>query len=471
MIQPSQAFCGLVLAGLACHLAGPVVLVCSVLVHLGLTCGAARRVDIITDAGEEVDDEVALWTVIQECRRDPRLRVRAFFTDPDGRARFMGMLDAPLPRNFHAASISELTPPAPDTVLLQIGPVRSRHLPAAETYVDRATRLRHVLLGECGRTLNSQRDARPVADAFCEGASQAVVVRSTAAVPCFTPGVLPDAFLGLALDVAMRNLVGRARPGGGIGKFIVHLVAEAVGANYRAAASLGSPAEEVEVDEEAIHATVEAYLALLEADGLRVQSDGRTNSVRGVTRDQIVQGYAFILRQLARVLGLQPRMYFSRDATGAWDRQWVDRTRAPKSLNDARAAFEELVTREDRELTPAYDVVAAALALDVAYQPVVRASAWALCVLVACALATRDVRVGLGVTAIASAWVWSGASRSGVRARFDDVEDGSPGVRTVVLRSAEYARGVGALMAPRSTLPFAAAVASCLVLVLAVAVQ
>ena len=174
------------------------------------------------------------------------------------------------------------------------------------------------------------------------------------------------------IKIGWRNTVGRANPF--VGKFISHLVVKGVGANYKTVDTVLhaclSP-EEIAEESWAKNAATELaknYLERLQTTApdsldpsydevdddtfklkgspedtavqegvvqfrvshtdvkpqklrLLVDGEGKTNSVAGVTADQIVEGYTFILVVLNKLFGV-PIEFFESGQPGKWQPQW-----------------------------------------------------------------------------------------------------------------------------------------------------
>lgn len=197
----------------------------------------ANNLVVVTDFGEECDDEVVTLLVPPSAR--------LVFTDEERFEEHVAQY-----RSFggtcsvhHVHELWNLLRDDPAAVILQIGPLHERvhgmlRVPADISYD-------WYLVGALGNTLNSKGDALENAKALRDGAATAWIVdtdRGRGAFP-FSYGqlqavlkhrLLPTQFHRIAehvLSVGWRNTVGRANPLAG--KFVAHLVVPGVGANYQ----------------------------------------------------------------------------------------------------------------------------------------------------------------------------------------------------------------------------------------------
>lgn len=336
----------------------------------------AKNLIVLTDFGEECDDEVTSLLVPESAK--------LVFTDEEHFDKNVAKY-----REFggkckvhHVSELAGLFEKH-NNVVLQIGPVHED----PHGVIDVSTqKYDWYLVGTIGVTLNSKGDAQKNAEHLRDSAQSAYIVdtaRGKGAFP-FTYNQLTAALKGRITDeqlekiaehvikIGWRNTVGRANPF--VGKFIAHLVVKNVGANYKTVDTVLraclSP-EEIAKEPWATATATASKLAknylerlqttapdLLDPDydelddgtfklkgsteditedgvqfgvphtnvkpqkfRLLVDEEGNTNSVAGVKANQIVEGYTFILVVLNYLFGV-PIEFFESGQPGKWQPQW-----------------------------------------------------------------------------------------------------------------------------------------------------
>jgi len=195
----------------------------------------AKNLIVLTDFGEECDDEVTSLLVPDSAK--------LVFTDEEHFDKNVAKY-----REFggkckvhHVSELAGLFEKH-NNVVLQIGPVHEH----PHGVIDVSTqKYDWYLVGTIGGTLNSKGDAQKNAEHLRDSAQSAYIVdtaRGKGAFP-FTYNQLTAALKGRITDkqlekiaehvikIGWRNTVGRANPF--VGKFIAHLVVKNVGANYK----------------------------------------------------------------------------------------------------------------------------------------------------------------------------------------------------------------------------------------------
>ena len=387
-------------------------------------------IDVVTDLGEECDDEVACLMLYDRCARDKNLFARIFFTNPAGRSLFIQLLEERLilPNckllQFRKSTFKSNTGPDP-TLLLQIGPIASKHLGTCKEYTTKP--FHYILLGEKGKTLNSNGDALSVATLFSTRATRVLIVatRGGAGAPKFTMSSLK--FLGgkdseivkHVVKIGFRNSVGRACVNGG--NYVAHLVAaHEKGANYQTVKSIAehlnaesckqsnqyikptewkcfnTPSLELHVepynlsqqDSDAWHCfesyrqrsimrVVDKYITGLVDNGLVEDKDGLIGPKK-VTLAEIKEGYAFILDVLHQEFGIPIDLFCSQSPSREWLTTWDFQKDSPEfeeTYSGISDTHTDMLLAYDRwrhclslsphmELTPAYDCIAMLAAFD-----------------------------------------------------------------------------------------------------------
>lgn len=372
---------------------------------------ACRKViDVITDLGEECDDEAACLWLYNLCTQNSMLIARVFFTNKIGILNFKQLLEGrkEIP-NFHMFDFNAetFTPYEVDrlwpTLLVQISPIKSCHLDICQKYSTKA--FDYILLGELGNSLNSNNDARVVATFLLSKADYGVCVatRGGQGAPNFTVadmehlGGIESEIVKHIIKIGFRNSVGRAGAAGG--KNVAHLVAaHEIGANYQTVVSIAktlgieskpdmwgevavapcsrSSSNKMERQSN-IMCIVKQYFEELLDHGLVVKSDRSTNAKGGVSVNEIQCGYAFIIDVLNQAFDVPIDFFSSQTPSRDWHKQWDFKKKSPhfkqtfsgivdmqSRMLTAYAKFCTQVRDKNLELTPAYDVVAIAAALD-----------------------------------------------------------------------------------------------------------
>ena len=321
--------------------------------------GTKQNLLIVTDFGEETDDEIV--ALLSSKLISYGFKVHLLFTSPrapEQIKRYKSWLveTAKNQASFKMASTSSLMddfnfesffPKKGVNKVLHIGPVHANQPGGSDLLVNMAKNLMKVsyefyLLGEYGATVNSKADALPVAALLHQFSKQTHIIDTARGRGAFkfTYEALKTLFgkdhsiIGHVAKIGWRNTVGRANPFPA--KFIAHLVATGgKGANYEVVRGLDeiftaeerTPVRKVTPDiEKAAQDLAEGYLAALQAAPLAflklsVEEGGRTNSVAGVTAKQIVEGYKFILLGLYKWFGV-PIEFFESGKPEDWKAQW-----------------------------------------------------------------------------------------------------------------------------------------------------
>lgn len=366
---------------------------------------APKFMDIVTDLGEECDDEVACLLVYKRCAAEHTLFVRIFFTDPKGRGNFMELLDGkPMLPNLQLLAFTEDTFKSNEnqTLLVQIAPINKKYGLFCTEYAKKP--FDYILLGELGSTVNSKGDAEEVATMFITASTSGMCVetRGGEGAPKFSVGGLyplgdeDSPIVEHVLKIGFRNSVGRASATGGA--WIAHLVAaDRVGANYQTCRAIAKsmkivsdpnnwsdyittpPVTFEDYRRRFIMTVVEKYLVKLKKNGLQeIKRGGETNNTHRVTFSQIREGYAFILDVLNQAFDVPIDFFSSQTADRKWHPQWEFNESSPAFEQEfsgqddiherMKTAYSEwkttLTKKPSMETTPAYDIVAIVCAED-----------------------------------------------------------------------------------------------------------
>lgn len=360
-------------------------------------------IDIVTDVGEETDDEVTCLHLYNICEHNRSMIARVFFTNKAGQTMFKRLLgERPDLPNFSTFDFNERTfePNTEKTLLVQISPIPRAQFNIVQAYATKQP-FDYILLGELGTTLNSSKrnGADQAATFLLDEAAWGVCVATGggSGAPPFTVaglksvGGVDSAIVNHCLAIAFRNTVGRASSTGG--RFVAHLVAkDKMGANYQTALSISKRmglTSRRKPSSDKVKKVVDSYIAALqEGDPESPESalvvkydDDSTNSVRpGITLQKIKDGYTFILETLHQAFGVPVDFFASQTPSQKWAPQWEFQPESPRFEAtfsgirgteihaQMRKAFDKFsaVAKEDPDmpLTPAYDCVALAAAFD-----------------------------------------------------------------------------------------------------------
>lgn len=355
-------------------------------------------IDLVTDLGEECDDEAACVHLYNYCERTAGMFARVFFTKENAQIKFKSLLEGKPPElhNFKTFNFNKATFKSKKsnekTLLVQIGPIDKSQLDIVEAYATNP--FDYILLGELGKTLNSNKaDAVHAAEFLLNRSDWGVCVATKGGetVPPFTvAGLQPlgeptSAIVNHCIKIAFRNTVGRASAVGG--QHVAHLVAaHPMGANYQSALSISNylkmdPNKHSVERNTDIKNVVDSYIEKLKVNGLKVLDfEGRTNNHRNVTISEIEDGYTFIIDTLNQAFGVPIDFFASQTDSREWRKEWEFADDSPhfkatfsgisdveihKQMQKAFNTFNAVVkAKPSMPLTPAYDCVALAAAAD-----------------------------------------------------------------------------------------------------------
>ena len=306
------------------------------------------KLAIITDHGEETDDEVTC-RMADILHKKGLIDVKFLFTTKarfsKQKSKFKGWGgDESLVLSLHKEEdresfvkfLNDTSRGTSKTVLLQVGPIHENQLSEKWSPVLTKGSYDYVLVGTLGNTLNSEstKHAAAPAERFLADAKEKIIVDTMGGKGAFKfsyaaldkvlsdhPG--KDKLIDHVCKIGWRNTVGRASPS--LGKIVAHLVAKDVGANYMTIKAMnkalgggelkapkGGKAEQV----------AQKYLNSLKKSeaALTVDKQGVTNS-RKVTEKSIVDGYAEILECLHQHFGV-PYVFLESGGPENWKLQW-----------------------------------------------------------------------------------------------------------------------------------------------------
>ncbi len=294
---------------------------------------------IVTDFGEECDDEVTVALAPKTAQ--------LVFTDKanfDKQVSVYESFGGDKTRVHPVENLWSLLEADKRNVILQIGPIHSKD--HGDLVVPTGSVYEYHLVGLIGKTLNSKGDSKSNAEVLKAGAAKKSIVDTDGGKGAFPfsfshlnkalSGRIPAKEL-LALSehvikIGWRNTVGRASPS--IGMFISHLVVRNSGANYATVQKvLNSCLTSSEATEMALLAARDGtmqkaevlakhYFSKMLEGNLVLGPDGNsTNSIRGATKKGIIEGYTFILVVLNKLFGV-PVEFFESGGGGRWKPEW-----------------------------------------------------------------------------------------------------------------------------------------------------
>lgn len=330
---------------------------------------------VITDFGEETDDEVTcllcnrlhelglvdvrlLFTTDLERFEEQKNRFERWGGNPANVASIYNKNDIFSWFNQGSEEGGEAKEAKEDeekSLILQIGPIHEPTNVAGWHSIWRpslTSAYDYVVVGTFNGVpaLNVKADARASALHLMSGAEDKVVVDTMAGLGAFnfSASALNRLFpFGYSYDeslsygtihehvcrIGWRNSVGRASPFAA--RFVAHLVSEPVGAfgggaNYMTARRIQEDLGGEVVETPRSRAIAEKYLDQLQNRPgpprfnfmkLVVSEDGSTNNANGATSESIVNGYAYILNGLHSYFGV-PIEFFESGAPEKWNPQW-----------------------------------------------------------------------------------------------------------------------------------------------------
>jgi len=380
---------------------------------------------IISDAGEECDDEVALklaedWAHKHLPGNHTRL-LNIVFTNPQGHAKYMEMVPTKDGdqrsgniKHFNITDIGSITKASSNArhIVLQIGPIFPVQLLETFTTTHEGT-YDHVLVGEMGSTLNSQRKALPAAQLLSSKSrtNTTFVVDTAQGAGAYKFNLTSIKALGLSdkliehiQQITFRTIIGRAMPDKM--PFVGHLVAKTGegtgGANYVAAYNMWNDMHSDPVplkapsvtDQKLIDTIVNGYIkdaynltrtgrlskwipdfavqTTVDMDDPASWSGNTNCKLYGnpVTIEQIKEGYSYILWSMHKLFGVPIDYFNSGNGPGEeWNAFWQNGTfdgcekrygdvPVAEAMKTAYAKFEQMWDdHPDAKGTPAYDVV------------------------------------------------------------------------------------------------------------------
>jgi len=324
---------------------------------------------IITDFGEETDDEVTcllanklhtlgladvrfLFTTTQDRFEKQKSRFTDWGGNPDIVCSIYAKNTVVDWLNEHPVE-EEKEVESAKSIILQIGPVHEPTNAAGWRTVWRpnVAAYDYVVVGTLNGVpaLNVKANARDSALHLMSGAETKIVVDTMAGLGAFNFCAESLSSLFGAVDpttaesrvsiqehvcrIGWRNSVGRASPFAA--RFVAHLVSEPVGAfgggaNYMTVRKIQEDLDGEVVSNARSRAIAEKYLDQLQNRPgppnfnfmkLTVADDGSTNNPNGATSESIINGYAYILDCLNTFFGV-PIEFFESGQPEKWNRQW-----------------------------------------------------------------------------------------------------------------------------------------------------
>lgn len=289
---------------------------------------------IITDFGEECDDEVACILA----SKLTNYNVKFIFTNQNYEEQLANFVSygGHADKVYKLSTIETLFHSDGPNILLQIGPIHD----SQDNYYNKfenglkETTYDWYLVGTFGNTLNSQKDAEKISGLFHQNSKQSYIIdtdRGKGAFPFTYKGLsdldLKETLKEHVIKIGWRNTVGRASPK--IGKFIAHLVAEPDGANYNTIKNISRQMETIHSslsDEDTASAKklAQNYLTQLTSakDNVRltIDTNGVTNFL-GLKYENIINGYVYILTTLKQLFNV-PIHFFESGGPENWKPEW-----------------------------------------------------------------------------------------------------------------------------------------------------
>ena len=329
---------------------------------------------ILTDYGEEADDEVTCF--MANLLKAKGVNVTIIHTQNDNQSEFEKQKSLYKERggknNFF--TIDEITQQQfkgflgsdpQKNVILQIGPITK--LKNGVDISELNGKYKYYIQGIIGATFNSKDVAKKTAQDFINNSIRGVMCDTDkgkgaykwvmkhvrqAVINAGASKEATDSLCDRVMKIGWRNTVGRA--GTTSAKYIAGLVAPG-GANYKVVEGIvnkmpyealldGTGKVKFPLTEEKIqeaHALATLYFENLKrstGNPLTLGADGQTtNSVHGSTKDDIIQGYEYILTNLYQYFGV-PIKFFLSGESGKWVKYWE--TPSKKDFEDDKVQYQ-----------------------------------------------------------------------------------------------------------------------------------
>lgn len=330
-------------------------------------------VNIITDVGEEIDDETALFYLKEYVNKNQniflniilcngkmssieRLQIlKEFIGEENENIKYILIQDKEnIDMNTkHAIQMYN------QRYILQIGPVYDDELGSMEILKNNLGNYTYHLLGNLGNSLNSNPkcNAFTCANYLYENATKKLILETKmngeTVIPCFTP-IIAEWF-GTKLKneifkIGFRNTVGRAPPL----PYTIHLVGHN-GANYESVKNLYesvySSFESIEITEQSFQSSMEYVNKVKEHPHFNNEFMKNQQTLLKQTLESQIEGLARIIEALHILLGLPREIIYSDNS----------------KFNDCEKCFDLswnnylyiLSSNHNIKMTPAYDLVGA----------------------------------------------------------------------------------------------------------------
>lgn len=335
-----------------------------------------KNIHIITDLGEECDDEVTVFCAILYAHYNHDIHFTIVFTDKhwqdsalkagiDPSTKYTNVTFVCIHNNCNSLIMShDSIIPVPDKVL-QIGPMNDENNKYYKYYTEKLENgsFDYYIVGTIGNTLNSsnQEGSNFFAEKMIEKSNRHYIIdtKKGLGAPQFNVNIMENIIntgsvklikenlLNHVMNIGFRNTVGRTL------KFYgAFLVSSPNGANYKTVynqSQLHPPSTEKQLvtDDTIIHEVVNEYFNKLREDNPNID----------INQDQF-NGYYFILKNLQEMYGITPKIYVS-GSPGNWEKSWdkLFYSNENSELKNSLNIFKEKVIKYSFPLTPAYDCV------------------------------------------------------------------------------------------------------------------
>lgn len=182
------------------------------------------KIIVITDVGEEIDDEVTLWYLDKVFANREDVTIDVLFVNGHmqsskrlKRAKDLKLNEAEKLRYYQFLEYDYTFNKNERIIIVQIGPVEFSDNNKAKIEELTTNPFKYILLGDVGATLNSQKNAKATAEKFIEKSKQHYIVNSKIngelKVPSFRHDkiqMFPDVLKEEIYKLGFKNTVGRA---------------------------------------------------------------------------------------------------------------------------------------------------------------------------------------------------------------------------------------------------------------------
>lgn len=326
----------------------------------------STNIIVITDVGEEIDDEVTLWYLDKVFANRTDVTIDVLFVNGHmqsaERLNRASNLDLNTNKKLNYFKFLEYNPQNNNKriIIVQIGPVDFTKDNISTLKALRNNPYEYILLGDVDATLNSQSNAKVTAECFINNSTQHYIVNSKIngklKVPSFRHDkiqMFPDVLKEEIYKLGFKNTVGRAPKI----PFTRHLSGKG-GANYEAVNAIYKIVNN-NTDISTLNVPHEFTISAKEYMNMNQYPDQKDTATKFATQNN--QEIANQASDLAKMTYALKNLGFQPDHTIIYSDDIINKQ--TKTINskytDSFNKYKELLTKHPSiEMTPAYDLVA-----------------------------------------------------------------------------------------------------------------